>query len=186
MANKAGQIRAAAGQPARSTKATPLVRYPKATNALRALLVDGTGQASALDPARGTSHAVPRAVLRAAEIVRRSPPERSKPSLSALRLLMGVVGDAGQARFVPGTSEPRDLPRLEPVTLANGASLGEVVRIRRQMKKLSQQRLADLAGVGRRFIGELEAGKPTVELGKTLATCRALGLMLTVKTSDAR
>ena len=186
MANKAGQIRAAAGQPARSTKATPLVRYPKATNALRALLGEGTSQGSAFNAPRRGSLAIPRTDLVAAEYVRRSPSERSKPSLSAMRLLMGVVRDVDEAHLRPGVSEPRDLPRLEPVVLTDGASLGEVVRIRRQMKKISQQRLADLAGVGRRFIGELEAGKPTVELGRALATCHVLGLVLTIKTSDAR
>ena len=129
MANKAGQIRAAAGQPARSTKATPLVRYPKATNALRALLGEGTSQGSAFDAPRLGSLAIPRTDLAAAEYVRRSAFERSKPSLSAMRLLMGAVRDVDEAHLRPDVSEPRDLPRLEPVVLTDGASLGEMVRI---------------------------------------------------------
>jgi hypothetical protein len=36
--------------------------------------------------------------------------------------------------------------------------------------------LAAAAGVGTRFVVELEAGKPTVQLVKTLAVLEALGL----------
>jgi y4mF family transcriptional regulator len=56
------------------------------------------------------------------------------------------------------------------------AALGDLVRLKRHDQRLSQQALADLAGVGRRFVIELEAGKPTVELGRTLRVCQALGL----------
>jgi y4mF family transcriptional regulator len=42
--------------------------------------------------------------------------------------------------------------------------------------KLRQADLAAAAGVGLRFLIELEAGKPTAQLGKTLAVLDALGL----------
>jgi y4mF family transcriptional regulator len=56
------------------------------------------------------------------------------------------------------------------------ADLGRLVRTARKNMKLTQQRFADLAGVGRRFISELEAGKATLELGKALEVCRAAGI----------
>lgn len=38
-----------------------------------------------------------------------------------------------------------------------------------------------MAGVGIRFIIELEAGKPTMQVGKIMAVLAALGLTLTVE-----
>ncbi|WP_354043375.1 helix-turn-helix transcriptional regulator [Devosia sp. UYZn731] len=59
--------------------------------------------------------------------------------------------------------------------------LGEFVMTRRKAKKLTQQEFADLAGVGRRFVSELESGKPTAEIGKVLKVLNALGIELIVK-----
>ena len=59
--------------------------------------------------------------------------------------------------------------------------LGEFVMTRRKAKKLTQQEFADLAGVGRRFVSELESGKPTAEIGKVLKVLNALGIDLIVK-----
>jgi y4mF family transcriptional regulator len=42
--------------------------------------------------------------------------------------------------------------------------IGPFVRRRRTANKLNQQQLAELAGVGKRFVIELEAGKPTLRL----------------------
>ncbi len=61
--------------------------------------------------------------------------------------------------------------------------LGAAVRRRRREAGLTQERLAALAGVGTRFVSELERGKPTVQLGKTLDVLESLGLELRV---DAR
>jgi DNA-binding XRE family transcriptional regulator len=49
---------------------------------------------------------------------------------------------------------------------------------------MSQTALAQAAGTGRRFISELEAGKPTAALGLVLAVCRALQLRLMVEPAD--
>lgn len=159
-----------------------LVRYPTAGNALRGLLAEALSQPRAV---AGTSLVAPRVAQSSAEAFRRSSSEPSRPSLEAQRLLVGALRTRDYESYAADAARPRDLPRLEPVTLSEAADLGELIRIRRQMMKLSQQRLADLAGVGRRFVGELEAGKPTVELGKTLAACRALGLSLTLRVFDA-
>ena len=45
---------------------------------------------------------------------------------------------------------------------------------------LRQDELAAAAGVGLRFLVELERGKPTVQLGRTLAVLAAVGLDLQV------
>jgi len=57
-------------------------------------------------------------------------------------------------------------------------ALGRLVRQAREAMGLSQGAFADLAGVGRRFISELENGKPTLELGKVMTVCAAAGLDL--------
>ncbi|HRQ10769.1 MAG TPA: helix-turn-helix transcriptional regulator [Trueperaceae bacterium] len=51
-------------------------------------------------------------------------------------------------------------------------------RARRKALRLTQQDLADLAGVSPRFIHDLESGKPTVQLDRLLAVATALGLEL--------
>ena len=53
---------------------------------------------------------------------------------------------------------------------------GALVRERREALALTQDDLALSTGVGRRFVIELEAGKPTVQLGKALLVAEAVGL----------
>jgi len=58
------------------------------------------------------------------------------------------------------------------------AALGTIIRARRQDLGLSQQTLADKAGVSRKFLMELETGHDRAELGKSMAILAALGLSL--------
>jgi y4mF family transcriptional regulator len=51
-----------------------------------------------------------------------------------------------------------------------------LVREVREQRKLSQQGLADLVGVGRRFISELENGKVTLEFDRVLQVAAACGI----------
>ena len=44
--------------------------------------------------------------------------------------------------------------------------IGEYIKQKRKLFKLTQIELADRTGVGIRFIRELEKGKPTVQLNK--------------------
>lgn len=55
-------------------------------------------------------------------------------------------------------------------------SLGALIRAKRKQDNLTQQELAALAFVGIRFISELENGKTSVELGKTMQVLEQLGL----------
>ena len=56
------------------------------------------------------------------------------------------------------------------------SDIAATVKAARRALKLRQVELAAAAGVGLRFLVELEAGKPTVQLDKTLAVLDALGL----------
>lgn len=62
--------------------------------------------------------------------------------------------------------------------IATPADLGTAIRRARKAAGLHQRELAGLAGVGTRFLIELEAGKPTVRLDKLLAVMAALGLTM--------
>jgi y4mF family transcriptional regulator len=53
--------------------------------------------------------------------------------------------------------------------------IGVVIRRARVAQGLRQDQLAAAAGVGLRFLVELERGKPTVRLAKVLAVLNALG-----------
>jgi transcriptional regulator with XRE-family HTH domain len=55
-------------------------------------------------------------------------------------------------------------------------AFGALVRNRRRALKMTQDQLALATGVGRRFLIELEAGKPSCQLGRSLLVAKALGL----------
>lgn len=55
------------------------------------------------------------------------------------------------------------------------AEIGDIVRTTRKAAHLRQDELAGAAGVGVRFIVDLEAGKPTAQIGKALQVLQALG-----------
>ena len=63
-------------------------------------------------------------------------------------------------------------------TIETPAAAGAIIRARRTALGLSQQSLADMAGVSRKFLIDLEVGHDRAELGKTLAVMAALGLTL--------
>ena len=60
--------------------------------------------------------------------------------------------------------------------LHSATTIGALVRAYREAHGLSQQRFADAAGVGRRFLSELENGKPSLEFDKVLDVARAAGI----------
>ncbi|MDR3485312.1 MAG: helix-turn-helix transcriptional regulator [Bradyrhizobium sp.] len=73
--------------------------------------------------------------------------------------------------------------------MTSPSDIAIAIKTARRALKLRQAELAAAAGVGLRFLVELEAGKPTVQLDKTLAVLDALGLdfQLTSRTeSQAR
>jgi len=58
--------------------------------------------------------------------------------------------------------------------------IGLKVRESRKRQGLTQPSLAMVAGTGLRFIVDLEAGKPTCQVGKVLQVMTALGIKLSV------
>ena len=62
-----------------------------------------------------------------------------------------------------------------PLGNMDSTSLGLIVRRERKAQKLKQAELAAVSGVGIRFIVDLEAGKPTLQLEKVLRVITTLG-----------
>jgi len=65
------------------------------------------------------------------------------------------------------------LPRMVP-----RPPLAHFVRSQRKQRRLTQPALAAKAGVGRRFVRELEQGKPTLRLDKVNAVLHLFGYAL--------
>ncbi len=63
----------------------------------------------------------------------------------------------------------------DPSLITDPASLGAAIRHARREQDLTQEELALVAGVGRRFVIELEAAKPTAQVGAVLRVLGALG-----------
>lgn len=54
--------------------------------------------------------------------------------------------------------------------------LGRIIRLKRKETGVRQEIAAGMAGVGTKFLSQLENGKETAELGKTLQVLRKMGL----------
>lgn len=87
-------------------------------------------------------------------------------------------GGLGTLPFQPPVTE---FKTSRPVPIKSASDLGLVVQYLRQERNVRQQQLADLAGVGRRFLSELENGKETLEFDKALKVAAALGIELIVR-----
>ena len=59
--------------------------------------------------------------------------------------------------------------------------IGALIRDQRKKQKLDQAKLAEKVGVNRRWVLEIERGKPRAEIGLVLKTLDALGLTLSVE-----
>lgn len=65
--------------------------------------------------------------------------------------------------------------------------IGQFIRDTRKARRLTQPELATVAGVGLRFLVELEGGKPSCQLGKALSVLESLGCRVSIvpATGDA-
>lgn len=59
--------------------------------------------------------------------------------------------------------------------------IGKIIKELRVRQKINQSQLAAVAGVGVRFIVDLEKGKETASLGKTLKVINMLGIEINFK-----
>jgi HTH-type transcriptional regulator/antitoxin HipB len=62
--------------------------------------------------------------------------------------------------------------------IQNIDDLAKVVKLARKKQGLSQIELAGISGLGRRFISELERGKPTAQIAKVILVLNVLGVGL--------
>ena len=60
------------------------------------------------------------------------------------------------------------------------SEIGRLVRTQRRINELRQEELAAIAGVGTRFVSELENGKFSLEMGKVIQVLETAGLELSV------
>lgn len=58
--------------------------------------------------------------------------------------------------------------------------IGRLVREKRKNDGLTQADLAGLCGVGKRFVSELENGKPTIQIIKVLQVLACAGLEMRI------
>jgi len=64
--------------------------------------------------------------------------------------------------------------------IINGKTFGAAVRAYRKKQNATQVQLAATANTGVRFIGDLENGKPTLQLDKALRVAHILGMKIEV------
>jgi len=65
--------------------------------------------------------------------------------------------------------------------IKNTFELGSYIRNCRKEQNLTLEQVSGLSNFGIRFLSELERGKETTELGKTLSVLESLGLELVVQ-----
>jgi y4mF family transcriptional regulator len=70
--------------------------------------------------------------------------------------------------------------------VSNAKELGVLVRQRRKQAGLTLKDAAGMAGVGIRFLSELERGKPTLQLGLMIEVLQLFGLELHVRARGER
>jgi HTH-type transcriptional regulator/antitoxin HipB len=76
----------------------------------------------------------------------------------------------------PLKSEPTDeQPRADAI-IQEPEALAALIRRRREALGLSQQEVADAIGVSRKFIVDLERGKPSAEVGLVIRAAAAVGI----------
>jgi transcriptional regulator with XRE-family HTH domain len=71
-----------------------------------------------------------------------------------------------------------------PFRIYTSASLGDAIRHYRAEAGLTQAQLAELAGLQRSYLSELETGKETEQLKRILRILRQLGVRMTLDEAD--
>jgi transcriptional regulator with XRE-family HTH domain len=69
-----------------------------------------------------------------------------------------------------------DESTVEQRTSEAATTFGTLIRSRRKALKMRQDQLALATGIGRRFLIDLEAGKSSCQLGRSLLVANALGI----------
>lgn len=80
---------------------------------------------------------------------------------------------------------PTDLPSSsDPFRIYTPSSLGDAIRHYRNEAGLTQAQLAELAGLHRSYLSEMESGKETEQLRRLLRVLKQLGVRMTLDKAD--
>ncbi|HUB35400.1 MAG TPA: helix-turn-helix domain-containing protein [Solirubrobacteraceae bacterium] len=86
-----------------------------------------------------------------------------------------------------GKSPPSGARRLDQeqsFRLYSAASLGQAIRHYREEAGLTQAQLAEMAGLNRTYLSDLERGKETEQLRRALRVLKLLGVRATARRED--
>lgn len=95
--------------------------------------------------------------------------------LKALRPDLSIPSQLYEPERKPEVVGAQAVGRMRLTSIAD---LGRMVRDARKAMKMNQTEFAAHAGVGRRFVSEIESGKPSLEFDKVLACAAAAGVDL--------
>jgi y4mF family transcriptional regulator len=70
-------------------------------------------------------------------------------------------------------------------TISDSVALGQLIRAERKRQQLTQEQLSGVAGVGVRFVRELESGKENCRVGLALTVLQTLGLTVSITSRGA-
>ena len=71
------------------------------------------------------------------------------------------------------------------LNISTAAQLGELVRATRKSNNIRLDDVASMAGLGPVFVGDVEYGKETVQLGRVLQLLQELGIHLIADVPDS-
>lgn len=72
----------------------------------------------------------------------------------------------------------------KPFRLYTAASIGPAIRSYREQAGITQQELADRAGLHRSYLSQLERGRETAQLRRILGLLKLLGVRATLQKAD--
>jgi transcriptional regulator with XRE-family HTH domain len=81
------------------------------------------------------------------------------------------------------TSDKKD-PQEKPFRLYSAASVGPAIRSYREQAGLTQAQLAEMAGLNRSYLSDVEQGKETEQVRRILRILKLLGVRATLNKAD--
>jgi transcriptional regulator with XRE-family HTH domain len=75
-------------------------------------------------------------------------------------------------------------PATKPFRLYTAASVGPAIRHYREEAGLTQEELAEMAGLNRSYLSELEQGRETEQMRRVLRLLKLLGVRATLQKAD--
>jgi DNA-binding XRE family transcriptional regulator len=90
---------------------------------------------------------------------------------------------SAKGAFMSRSNSKPDTPEPELPGVDDARHFGELVRAQRKAQGLRQEDVASATGVGRRYVVDMENGKPTLRIGPALMIARFLGIIPVVNQS---